>query len=280
MIARRLGMVSPRAVVLAPRGEFSEGALKLKAYKKNFYIFWAKSFGLYRNIIWHASTEHEAEDIKRVMGSSSCVMIARNISAVSSAVGNGFEVRGDGQPLRVVFLSRISPKKNLKFALEVLRSVKVPVKFEIYGPIEDQQYWGQCVSLVKDLPENICVEYMGAVDPSEIGRVMASNDLFFLPTLGENFGHVIAEAITAGTPVLISDTTPWRNLEGRSVGRDIPLSEGELFVEYIEYFYSLDSGQQLAFRDSVHRFAEELRGDDSVIENNLNLFRAATHFKS
>ena len=81
-------------------------------------------------------------------------------------------------------------------------------------------------------------------------------------------------------PVLISDTTPWRNLEGRSVGRDIPLSEGELFVEYIEYFYSLDSGQQLAFRDSVHRFAEELRGDDSVIENNLNLFRAATHFKS
>jgi hypothetical protein len=29
------------------------------------------------------------------------------------------------------------------------------------------------------------------------------NDLFFLPTRGENFGHVIAEALSVGTPVLI-----------------------------------------------------------------------------
>ena len=53
---------------------------------------------------------------------------------------------------------------------------------------------------------------------------MAANDLFFLPTRGENFGHVIAEALSVGTPVLISDQTPWRKLAAVGLGHDLPLA--------------------------------------------------------
>ena len=37
----------------------------------------------------------------------------------------------NGAPLRVLFLSRISPKKNLEFALRVLALVRVPVVFDV-----------------------------------------------------------------------------------------------------------------------------------------------------
>ena len=52
---------------------------------------------------------------------------------------------------------------------------------------------------------------------------LAKNDLFFFPAHGENYGHVIAEAMAAGCPVLISDQTAWRNLEEKGAGWDLPL---------------------------------------------------------
>ena len=35
----------------------------------------------------------------------------------------------------------------------------------------------------------------------------------FLPSKGENFGHIIMESLAASTPVIISDLTPWKDLE-------------------------------------------------------------------
>ena len=76
-------------------------------------------------------------------------------------------------------------------------------------------YWEKCQRIIDDLPENIQVKYNGTIGHEKVVREMASHDLFFLPTLGENFGHVIFEALAAGCPILISDQTPWRNLEKR-----------------------------------------------------------------
>ena len=46
----------PRRVVLAPRGEFSPGALNLKQKRKYLYFKLSSLLGLYREIIWQAST--------------------------------------------------------------------------------------------------------------------------------------------------------------------------------------------------------------------------------
>ena len=54
-----------------------------------------------------------------------------------------------------------------------------------------------------------------------------------MPTLGENYGHAIFEAMTTGVPVMISDQTPWRNLEQMKVGWDIPLQMKDKFREAI-----------------------------------------------
>jgi len=80
-----------RPVILGPRGEFSQGALALKSAKKRAYLALVKHLGLYKNVIWHASTEHEAADIRRVMGASATVRIAIDI-AQPGAAPNGIKL--------------------------------------------------------------------------------------------------------------------------------------------------------------------------------------------
>ena len=85
------------------------------------------------------------------------------------------------------------------------------------------------------------VKYHGVIKHEEVARELAGHDLFFLPTWGENFGHVIHEALAAGLPVLISDKTPWRNLEDQGVGWDLPLDAPEKFRRVIEDQSAVDS---------------------------------------
>src|SRR3546814_12203947 len=101
-------------------------------------------------------------------------------------------------PLRITFLSRISPMKNLLFCLETLARVHVPVVFTIYGPREDHEYWQRCEAAITALPSHVVAVYGGSIEPSDVVPALSRPDIFFLPTFGENYGHVIAEALAAG----------------------------------------------------------------------------------
>ncbi len=91
--------------------------------------------------------------------------------------------------------------------------------------------------------------------------------LFFLPTHGENFGHAIAEAFAAGVPVLISDTTPWRDLRSSGVGWDLSLDEPQCFVEAIEMCANMDSDAYSAMRIAARRFSLEALQELQVQES-------------
>ena len=174
-------------------------------------------------------------------------------------------------PLRVVFLSRISPKKNLRLALRVVAQIREPIQFDIYGPVTDEAYWQRCQADIAALPSHVQVNYRGAVHPDKIREIMSGHDLFFLPTLGENFGHVIAEALSAGTPVLIADTTPWRDLEAAGVGWDLRLDEEQSFLRCIEHCARLGAEEYEAWRASIRRFAVTRLRDPEVINANRTL---------
>nr|WP_305909925.1 hypothetical protein [Methylomarinum sp. Ch1-1]MDP4522864.1 hypothetical protein [Methylomarinum sp. Ch1-1] len=80
LIARRLGLIKPCPLVLAPRGEFSKGALALKAFKKKLYINLANWFGLYTNITWQASSELEKIDILNALNvDPASIFIAKDL---------------------------------------------------------------------------------------------------------------------------------------------------------------------------------------------------------
>ncbi|MGN6449755.1 MAG: glycosyltransferase family 4 protein, partial [Brucella intermedia] len=222
---------------------------------------------------WHASSTHEEADIRRKLGPvARKIKVAVDLPGMTRRQPQAFSPRAPDVPLRIVFLSRISPMKNLDYALEVLKRVTVDVRFDIYGPISDEAYWQRCKDMIAQLPPQVMASYRGSVEHDQVPSVLAEYDLFFLPTLGENYGHVICEALAAGTPVLIAETTPWRNLEDLGVGWDLPLGKPEAFAHKIACVAGLPDGEYSKMRTLSASFASQRLTDRNVIEANRRLF--------
>ncbi|MFN8155138.1 MAG: glycosyltransferase [Bacteroidia bacterium] len=220
-----------RKVVLAPRGMLGQGALNIKPLKKKVFLTYAKLTGLYRNIRWHASSESEVREIKRVFGESANALVGMNLSSPRTIHFTPREKRtGD---LRIVFLSRISYKKNLEGALKVIAAMpdKLTVTFDIFGPVEEPEYWQRCSALMTTMPAHVRVSYKGALANEQVEETLRSYHLSILLTFNENFGHSIVESLAAGCPVLLSDQTPWKNLAARKAGWEYPNMETENILQ-------------------------------------------------
>lgn len=275
--ARRIGKINRNTpIVLAPRGEFSDGALDIKYWRKRIYIICSKICGLYDDVFWQASSVRERFDILNNFPKldSSSISVAMDLAPVvrESKIADMQNVKDYNSPIRVCFLSRIVPMKNLDYALKVLAKVRVSLNFIIYGPKEDRAYWSECESLIEKLPQHIEVKWMGEVHPSKVIEELAKNDLFFLPTRGENYGHVILEALSAGLPVLLSDQTPWGEVADKKVGWCFALDRPNNFVDVIESVATWEPPVHLEISSTARRYALEKSIDKGVLEANRNMF--------
>lgn len=278
LLARRFFRAVEKPCIVAPRGEFSAGAIALKTAKKRVYNTVSSFLGLYKGVTFQASSEHEAQDIITTLGvGRACIEIAIDLPELKSAVED-YSVLGSKSvatdTLKMIFLSRISPKKNLDFAIKALSLTGRKIQFDIYGPIEDLGYWHECQSLFAKLPSSVSVNYCGSVMPSETQKIFSQYDLFFFPTRGENYGHVIAESLSVGTPVLLSDQTPWRDLESQGLGWDVPLVSPKVFSEKIDQFAALTPDVRKQQRVVVQAQAIKLLQSPEIVEANRDLFRA------
>ena len=293
-------LISNRPTIVAPRGEFSPGALALKSAKKRSYLALTKLVNFYGGIAWQASSDYEMNDIVNTLGgrnaSLSRVALAPPLPqkaplsgrrCLPAAVAPDLSTFPDQESLeldhlthkvkqagraRIVFLSRISPKKNLVYALKQLAQVEGDVEFDIYGPLEDKDYWRQCERLISAMPANVIVRYGGEVAADRVRHVLSYYDLFFFPTLGENFGHVIIEALSTGCPVLLSDQTPWRSLTKEHVGWDISLDRPEHFRSVLQEVIDMDHATWSEWSDAAQAYALRVRSDPAAVEANRQMF--------
>ncbi|MFA5973315.1 MAG: glycosyltransferase family 4 protein [Lentimicrobiaceae bacterium] len=274
LIGRRIGLIPEKPVVLAPRGELDLGCMNLKYVKKKLYIQFAKFFGLYKEITWHASSNYEVLDIMRIMNvKPDLIQIALNIPTLAKDNEDYFvPIAQDIEGLKLIFLSRISREKNLDYALKVLSLVKAHLIFDIYGTIEDPKYWDECRELILKLPSNIKVNYRGNIIHAKVAQIFSQYDLFFFPTRGENYGHVIIESLTNGTQVLISKTTPWRNLETDRLGWDFDLASIKSFVNVIENLASQNIEQRFELRKIVKTAMLKRLNYQEILRENFSLF--------
>lgn len=252
----RVGLLPAAPVLLAPRGELSPGALGIKALKKKLFLRMARTIGLYKSVVFHSSSELEAKDIRREFPNAR-VMVAPNLSERGGVLMNAKPLANRDAVLRVAFLSRVSPKKNLLFALRILGSLSTPTTFDIFGIIEDREYWSACERVIETLPNHIQAKFQRELRPEDVEATLAAYDLFLFPTLGENYGHVIREALSAGLPVLTSDQTPWMDLETRNAGAALSLDNPRGFVAWIEKFARLGSAERNKMRESAHAYGND-----------------------
>jgi glycosyltransferase involved in cell wall biosynthesis len=275
VLLRWLGCIPKTPVIIAPRGEFSAGALAIKGFKKQNYIAVVKALGLYKDFIWQASSLLETEDIRKNMGEiAKNVHVAQDLLPLQHTDTSIEKVRRKLGQLRLVFLSRISPMKNLDYLLDVLTKISVPVQLSIYGPLEDIDYWAQCTSIISRLQPHVSITYCGELIPQDVSAAFSAHDLFVFPTRGENFGHVIFEALNAGTAVLISNQTPWKADSDGAV-EVLPLDDMQLWVYAIEHWANLNDDELLSRRKAAQHYASLHLQDDSIVQDNRRLFRNA-----
>ena len=280
LILLRSRCVPKAPVIVAPRGEFSLGALGLKKIKKKTYILIAMLIKLYDDVLWQASSQYEADDIRRVLPKASIstaypIVVAPDLvrnHSHSELIKRKAKRRGE---LSLVFVSRLSSKKNLDGAIRLLKDQEGDITFNIYGPYEDMEYYKQCQKLSSELVSNIKVVFHGPIEHGKVHEVLKHNDIFFFPTKGENFGHVILEALLAGCPVLLSDQTPWRNLEQLGVGWDIPLNAEKKFKDVIKYLVSLDELSYGEYSNKALQYSLLFIDNKEVLSQNRELFQRA-----
>lgn len=283
LLARRLALVPNKPCVIAPRGEFSVGALALKPQKKQLYLKATKAIKLHSHLIWQASSEFESADIQREMGvDADAIQVAPNLQPAEQASkidGSPAALQGDDTELHIIFLSRITSKKNLDFLLEALHSVQFSIVISIFGPIEERNYWVQCQSLIATLPSNVKADYMGEVDPHRVLDVFSSFDLFVLPTRGENYGHVVLESLAAGTPVLISDQTPWLASSDGAI-QVLSLGDPLPWAVALDRWAALSRDQRFKLKSSAYNYAKQYVERSTAIDSTRSLFIMALHGSS
>lgn len=257
-------------IILAPRGMLHKGALQYKNFKKQIFFRAFKVRGFQKRIVFHATDITEETDIKNIFGKKSRIEYVHDFPTSKQEAPEYIEKKRGS--LKSIFVSRISPKKNLLFLLTLLKKVKSSVSLSIVGPVEEEEYWGECLEQMNSLPTNIDIVYLGAIPNQELAAIYRQNHLFILPTHGENFGHVIFESLLNGRPVLISDHTPWKNIEEKKIGWDLPLSEKQLFLNRIEEAANWDQEQFNKYCIASWQFAHEYNKDSSLKKEYLNLF--------
>lgn len=226
-------------VVVCPRGALYQSALSLKSYKKTPLLLLYKFLGISKKVRFHATNEREAAAIEKYFPGSE-IMIADNLPNTKQAPFNSI-TKQPGH-LSCIFIARIVPIKNLLYLLKILQQLKGNITLTVVGPVENDNYWKDCKSAIAALPVNVTVNYIGPQKNEALAALIQSHHLFVLPTTGENFGHAIFEALLAGRQVLISDQTPWLNLQQCHAGWDISLNNPAAFETAINT--ALDFSQQ------------------------------------
>jgi glycosyltransferase involved in cell wall biosynthesis len=125
------------------------------------------------------------------------------------------------------------------------------------------------------MPSNITVDLAGAVPHEQVRQTLLAHDVFLLPTLGENFGHVIAEALQAGCPVVVSDRTPWRGLQDLGVGWDLPLGDLRAFTRVLQHCADMAPDEFDRFRKRTSAYGLAVGSDPGILNQNREMLNAA-----
>jgi glycosyltransferase involved in cell wall biosynthesis len=153
--------------------------------------------------------KHEAEQTG-VRASSAVVPIGIDVARFTRLPGPGrfFErfPASRGRTI-VLFLSRIDPKKGLELLLPAFASAmrKWPDALLVIAGASEHGYLARLQELARSLHLENAVLWTGRLDEADKLSALAAATLFVLPSLSENFGIALVEALAAGLPCFATD---------------------------------------------------------------------------
>lgn len=134
----------------------------------------------------------------------------------------------------LIFVSRIHKKKGWELLIDVvddLNNEGFNCSLSIYGMGD----FLEIEKLKMKVLNSNSISYKGAVYDEILIQAYQEAYLFVLPTYSENFGNVIGESLSCGTPVITTNNTPWGIIDGQC-GRITSLNKTEIKGAIKEYF--------------------------------------------
>lgn len=206
-------------VVVSPRGMLSDYTFRKNKIAKSVFWTLAQKQALQAADCIHVTSKAEFEEVRR-----------RGLTAPIAIIPNGVDLdlkerrKFDERDNTVLYLGRIDPKKNLKELIKewLLVENNKSWKLIIAGPL-DNDYARSLQKIVTDLNCTNII-FMDGLYGEAKKEAYSRAKIFILPTINENFGLVVAEALSHGTPVITTTGAPWRGLTQNDCGWWIDLN--------------------------------------------------------
>ena len=202
-----------RALLInAPHGTLSAKALKRAVWKKKIALFLGQKEAINYTKIFHATAEHEVEDVKKYQKNALTFMIPNGIDIPTIEHRNKTEHK-------ILFFGRIHPIKGIENLINAWTKIEKEFpkwSLDIVG-IGKEGYVDELKNLIKQLSLSN-IEILPPVYGEAKNTLYQSYNLYVLPSFSENFGLTIAEAMTNGVPVITTNATPWGALNAKKAG--------------------------------------------------------------
>ena len=244
-----------------PRGELSKPALKIKPIRKMIYLF-LTSFIWKKNVSFVASSEKEKVEIVQSLKLNPAQCFVGAEPTLEKLYPFSVPEK-ETNKLSVLFLARLNPIKNLDFAISCVSECE-DIQMDIFGPINsqlEQNYWAECVKLIKKNNLLRRVRYHGLIPNEKVSELISKHHLLFAPSASENFGHSILESLSIGRPVLIGDQTPWSEVQNMGAGYAMPLSDKKPFIDALKFF-------QACSKDEFGEICERAKAASRLLYSN------------
>lgn len=256
-------------VVIAPRGEICENRFNTRKFKKVCYVTVLRTLGLLKHVYFQATGKDEFKDMEKHLGISRKQMVdinnfsyadEDNITAIEKKKGE----------LSLCYIARIQDTKNLLYAVERLANLKGNIIYDIYGAKENQSYFDKCFAV--PLPSNIKLNYCGLINHDEVGKTLSKYHAYYMPTIGENYGHSIVESMLHHRPVIISDKTPWNGINEAGGGYAIPLADKKGFEDALDNLCRMDNEEYQTMCKKASDYIENELHIDKIVQKYIRCF--------
>lgn len=209
-----ISIIYNRKILWSVRGELADSALGFNNWQKKFILFIIKR--LAHLITFHSTSSQETLLIKKKIGTDVKVIQIQNFMLLPSLVTNTTSRN------YLLFLGRIHEIKGIDKLIKALTKSEMFIskgfRLKIVGD-HNSSYGKYLKELVDNLNLINHVDFLGYIDDHMTKQELLANAYcLVLPSHSENFGNVVIESLSQGTPVIASKGTPWQILKEENIG--------------------------------------------------------------
>ncbi|HET7409710.1 MAG TPA: glycosyltransferase [Paracoccaceae bacterium] len=268
--AAQAARAAARPLVLSPRGMLAPEALAFWRTRKRLFWRLLQEPALEGLGCVHVTSAQEAEEVR-----------AFGLTAPIAVIPNGVDLPPPAPPppvpggrREVLYLGRLHPKKSPEALIEAWSRLpagqRAGWRLRIVGPGDDAFRVALARQAAALGPEEVSIE-AGVFGPDRTDAYRRAA-LFVLPSLNENFGLTVAEALAAGTPVIATHGTPWSGLEAERCGWWVPHGP-EPLAAALETAMALPAGELAAMGGRGREWVARDFSWQAVAEQMLEVYR-------